>query len=756
MAQAKSVVDAPAAESSGGFGRKLHDLDRNARAYIRERRRQKAIKKRTSNSRLTIFLVITLIGLFATFFSALRYLDADPEGQRLSLGEARLLADQGRIESATLLDEDDLFIGRFVSQEEATERRAPVPGASATPAPVASATPAAAASARPAAAASARPVASAVPTGAPAVPITGGIPESSPVRDPEASGRYYVNISGSGSLTQGLEQALRASTPEVAVDEQGDKQKVRLVTTFLLPLMILANLFAMLFTMGKGSSSAIGDVINFGSIGKGKAKKNASYVTFEDVGGADEAVTELREVRDYLTDPAKYEALGAAPPKGVLLFGPPGTGKTLLAKAVAGEAGVPFFSVAGAQFVEALVGVGAARVRDLFERVRAAAPAIVFIDELDAAGRKRGTGGGGGGSDEREQTLNQLLVEMDGFEVSSGIVVIGATNRPDILDPALMRPGRFDRHITIERPEQEGRERILRIHAKGKPMAPSVDFTFLAERTPGFTGADLANVVNEAALLAIRQGKALVEPAELEEAILRVLTGPKRRGRLMSTEERQRAAYHESGHVVVAAAAGRVSDVERVSILSRGKQIATTTLQSDADTSLLSQTALRGQLVTLLGGIAAENLVFGEMSTGGEQDLEQATDLARDMVARYGMSPVLGAVRLLGKASEAFLGNDIPLADISTETRAVLDAEIRRFIAEAQEEAMELLSRHRATLDGLAERLEAEETLEGEELQEVLAPIEREMSREKISPNGRSSAARTARTRRTPVKAGRR
>ncbi|HVE63536.1 MAG TPA: ATP-dependent zinc metalloprotease FtsH, partial [Mycobacteriales bacterium] len=651
---------------------------------------------------------------------------------------------------ATLLDEDDLFVGSFVSQDDADERSAPIPGAVASAAPAASASPAPGASAAPVASASPAAVKPAP------LPLTNRVPEDSPVRDDAAAGDYYVIVSGSGSLTQGLEQALRGSTIEVAVDEQGAKQKVRLVTTFLLPLMILANLFAMLFTLGKGGSSAIGDVINFGSIGKGKAKKNASYVTFEDVGGADEAVTELREVRDYLTDPAKYEALGAAPPKGVLLFGPPGTGKTLLAKAVAGEAGVPFFSVAGAQFVEALVGVGAARVRDLFERVRAAAPAIVFIDELDAAGRKRGTGGGGGGSDEREQTLNQLLVEMDGFEVSAGIVVIGATNRPDILDPALMRPGRFDRHITIERPEQEGRERILRIHAKGKPMAPSVDFAFLAERTPGFTGADLANVVNEAALLAIRQGKALVEPAELEEAIMRILTGPKRRGRLMSTDERRRAAIHESGHVVVAAAAGRVADVERVSILSRGKQIATTTLQSDADASLLSQTALRGQLVTLLGGIAAENLVFGEMSTGGEQDLEQATDLARDMVARYGMSPILGPVRLLGKASEAFLGNDIPLADVSPETRATLDSEIRRFIAEAQDEAMDLLARHRATLDGLAERLEHEETLEGEELQEVLAPIEREMSREKISPNGRAvrrtTTVRSTGSRRAPAK----
>ncbi|HVE63439.1 MAG TPA: AAA family ATPase, partial [Mycobacteriales bacterium] len=532
MSKATSDTATSGTEPSG-LGAKLARLDRTARAYFRERKRQRAIKRRTSNSKLTIFLLITLLGLFGAFFSALRFLGADADGRQLTLGEVRLLADQGRIETATLLDEDDLFVGRYVSQADADVRSAPIPRASASAAPAAtpSAVPPAAgpaAGVKPAASASAVPSAKPAP-----LPLTNRVPEDSPVRDEEAAGDYFVNVSGSGSLTQGLEQALRGSTVEVAVDEQGAKQKVRLVTTFLLPLMILANLFAMLFTLGKGGSSAIGDVINFGSIGKGKAKKNASYVTFEDVGGADEAVTELREVRDYLTDPAKYEALGAAPPKGVLLFGPPGTGKTLLAKAVAGEAGVPFFSVAGAQFVEALVGVGAARVRDLFERVRAAAPAIVFIDELDAAGRKRGTGGGGGGSDEREQTLNQLLVEMDGFEVSSGIVVIGATNRPDILDPALMRPGRFDRHITIERPEQEGRERILRIHAKGKPMAPSVDFAFLAERTPGFTGADLANVVNEAALLAIRQGKALVEPAELEEAIQRILTGPKRRGRLM-------------------------------------------------------------------------------------------------------------------------------------------------------------------------------------------------------------------------------
>ncbi|MDQ3878695.1 MAG: AAA family ATPase, partial [Actinomycetota bacterium] len=325
--------------------------------------------------------------------------------------------------------------------------------------------------------------------------------------------------------------------------------------------MILANLFALLFTAGKGGSSGIGDVLMFGSIGKGSDKRRkkglAAAVGFGDVAGADEAVAELKEVVDYLKDPERYEEIGATPPKGVLLFGPPGCGKTLLAKAVAGEAGVPFFSVAGAEFVESLVGVGAARVRDLFARVRAVSPAIVFIDELDAAGRKRAQGGGSGGTDEREQTLNQILVEMDGFDVSAGMVVIGATNRPDILDPALLRPGRFDRHITVDQPDHVGRKLILELHARNRPMAPSVDFDYLARRTPGFSGADLANVINEAALLTVRDARGLVEMPELEEAIQRVLAGPKKKGRVLSPEEQIRAAYHETGHAVAAAAVGR-------------------------------------------------------------------------------------------------------------------------------------------------------------------------------------------------------
>jgi cell division protease FtsH len=537
------------------------------------------------------------------------------------------------------------------------------------------------------------------------------------------SGRdFSVAYPASDAVTADLIHSVSRAGGRVSVNEQSAKKTIRTAATFLLPLMILANLFALLFLASRAGGSALAEVETFGTLRKGRKGADAqSRVTFADVAGADEAVEELREVVDYLRDPNRYASVGAVPPKGVLLFGPPGCGKTLLARAVAGEAGVSFFSVAGAEFVESLVGVGAARVRDLFAKVRDAAPAIVFIDELDAAARRRGVGGGTGGSDEREQTLNQLLVEIDGFDVSSGLVVVGATNRPDILDPAVLRPGRFDRHVTVDQPDHEGRVRILELHARGKPLSTDVDFDGLARRTPGFTGADLANVVNEAALLTVREKRSAIEPDLLEEAVQRVLHGPRRRGRVLTPAERERAAVHEAGHAVTAAALDHVDDVHRVTILSRGRGLGLTSVRMDSDAVLHTAQDLFDQLVIAFGGLAAEEEVLGAGSTGAEQDLEQATELARELVGRYGMSERLGRVRLLARDADEFLGAAAGLNAMSEKTHQTFDDEVRRLLDQAEKRSRETVQRNRAVLDGLVARLLERETLEGRPLAEALA-----------------------------------
>ncbi|HEX2040394.1 MAG TPA: AAA family ATPase [Acidimicrobiales bacterium] len=518
---------------------------------------------------------------------------------------------------------------------------------------------------------------------------------------------------GDASLTR-LIQAFNDAKVPVRVDSQSSKATVRTVLTTLLPLAILANLFALFFVGGRRGGSALGEVLLFGQLRKRGPTKRS--VGFHDVAGVDEAIEELREVVEYLESPERFEAAGVAPPKGILLFGPPGCGKTLLAKAVAGEAGVPFFSVAGAEFVESLVGVGAARVRDLFARVRASAPAIVFIDELDAAGRRRGSGTGGG-SDERDQTLNQLLVEMDGFETSSGIVVIGATNRADILDPALLRPGRFDRHIVIERPDAERRQAILRLHASKVQPDDGVDFGRLAALTAGFCGAELAGVVNEAALLALRAGSPTVQFAHFSEGIDRVAHGSQRRGVLLDDAERHRIAVHEAGHAVVAALVGFGAAIERVSVLARGRVLASVE-HAEGDALLLTEDQARRRLATLLAGRSAEVVLCGSASTGAEDDLAAATALGLDLAGRYGMSR-LGPRRLLGRDADVHLGGTAAV-DTSEAWRERLDAEVDRLLAEAQAQALRLVTAHRRSVVALADALVRHETLDAPDLASLL------------------------------------
>ena len=495
-----------------------------------------------------------------------------------------------------------------------------------------------------------------------------------------------------------------------------------LVTLFisLLPFALLILLMVFIFSQMQGGG---GRLMNFG---KSKAKaitKDMPQTTFEDVAGADEAVEELVEIKDFLSDAERFRKVGAKIPKGVLLYGPPGTGKTLLARAVAGEAGAPFYSISGSDFVEMFVGVGASRVRDLFEQAKANAPAIIFIDEIDAVGRHRGAGLGGG-HDEREQTLNQMLVEMDGFDVTGGVILIAATNRPDILDPALLRPGRFDRQIAVERPDLNGRYEILQVHAKGKPISDDIDLMAVARRTPGFTGADLANVLNEAALLTARLDKTFIDDEGLDEAIDRVIAGPQKRTRVMDEHEKTITAYHEAGHALVAAALPGNDPVHKITIMPRGRALGYTMVLPDQDKYSTTRSEMLNQLAYMLGGRAAEELIFHDPTTGAANDIEKATSVARSMVTQFGMTERLGAIKYGQEQSEVFLGRDMGhTRDYSEEVAAAIDEEVRGFIEAAHQEAYDVLVNNREILDAMVLALLERETLAKAEIEEIFAEL---------------------------------
>jgi len=536
-------------------------------------------------------------------------------------------------------------------------------------------------------------------------------------------------------VDQGRQFTDAFATAGVAYDVQVSRSNplVSILLSFLPFVVILGLLFFFMNQMQGGGSRVM-------QFGKSKAKlvtKDTPKTTFADVAGAVEAIEELHEIKEFLQEPAKFQAVGAKIPKGVLLYGPPGTGKTLLARAVAGEAGVPFYAISGSDFVEMFVGVGASRVRDLFEQAKQNAPAIIFIDEIDAVGRHRGAGMGGG-HDEREQTLNQMLVEMDGFDVKGGVILIAATNRPDILDPALLRPGRFDRQIAVDRPDMLGRRQILEVHSKGKPIAPDVDLQVIARRTPGFTGADLANVVNEAALLTARTGQKTITLPTLEESIDRVMAGPQRRTRLMSDREKKVTAYHEAGHALVAHALPNTDPVHKITILPRGRALGYTMVLPEEDKYSQTRAELLDTLAYAMGGRAAEELVFHDPTTGASNDIEKATGVARAMVTQYGMSESLGAVKFGQESGEVFLGRDIGhQRDYSEAVAAQVDAEVRSLIETAHHEAWEILVEYRDVLDEMVLRLLDKETLTKDEVLEVFAAVDKRPERQHPTGNGR-------------------
>ncbi|MGO4956722.1 ATP-dependent zinc metalloprotease FtsH [Luteococcus sp. Sow4_B9] len=544
--------------------------------------------------------------------------------------------------------------------------------------------------------------------------------------------RTYLSTwtaSQNDDIVELLDKRLQANTLE---EWRGENPRPGVLSSLLytgLPFLLMILLFFFVMNMVQGGGGARG-VMGFGKSKAKVASKDTPKNTFADVAGCAEAIEELQEIREFLAEPAKFQRVGAKIPRGVLLYGPPGTGKTLLARAVAGEAGVPFFSISGSDFVEMFVGVGASRVRDLFDQAKEASPAIIFIDEIDAVGRHRGAGMGGG-HDEREQTLNQLLVEMDGFDATTNVILIAATNRPDVLDPALLRPGRFDRQIPVEAPDLKGRAQILRVHAEGKPMAADVDLDSIARRTPGFTGADLANVLNEAALLTARLNLPVIGNDELSEAIDRVIAGPQKKTRLMDDHELLVTAYHEGGHALVAAAMPGTDPVQKITILPRGRALGYTMVMPDEDKYSQTRGQLLDQMAYMLGGRAAEELIFHDPSTGASNDIEKATKVARAMVTQYGMTERLGAVQLGGGDTEPFLGMSgaQPSRGYSDITAAIVDEEVSKLLMTAHQEAFDCLKDNRDVLDELVRQLLQHETLDKAQVAKIFEPLRRRPER---------------------------
>ena len=538
----------------------------------------------------------------------------------------------------------------------------------------------------------------------------------------KSAGADGANVQFHYSTPRGAEvvKAINDSSVTSFDDEVSTTNWLTSLLGLMIPFVIIGLIFWFLLSRMQGGGSK---VMQFG---KSKAKlvsKETPQVTFDDVAGSDEAIEELREIKDFLKEPAKFQAVGARIPKGVLLYGPPGTGKTLLARAVAGEANVPFYSISGSDFVEMFVGVGASRVRDLFKEAKENSPAIIFVDEIDAVGRHRGSGTGGG-HDEREQTLNQLLVEMDGFDVKTNVILIAATNRPDILDPALLRPGRFDRQIGVDAPDMLGRKKILEVHAKGKPMANGVDLGILARKTPGFTGADLASVLNEAALLTARSNAQLIDNRALDEAVDRVMAGPQRRTRVMRDQEKLITAYHEGGHALVATAMNNTDPVTKITILPRGRALGYTMVMPVEDRYSVTRNELLDQLAYAMGGRVAEEIVFHDPTTGASNDIEKATSTARKMVTEFGMSASIGSVKLGSGNSEMFLGRDMGGSrDYSERLSEQVDDEVRALIENAHDEAWQVLNENRDILDALALELLEKETLDQNQLKEIFAEV---------------------------------